>query len=258
MTLRKILAWSVHLYTASGLVAAAGIAVLLVQGGDEALRRAFILMFVATVIDTTDGWLARKANVKKYAPSFDGRRLDDLIDFHTYTTLPLLLIWRADLLHGGQQWWLLLPLLASVYGFCQTQAKTEDHYFLGFPSYWNIVAFYLYLLDLHSSVTLLTIIVLALLTFVPSLYLYTTHGGYLSTFTNLFGAAWGVSLFVLLWQWQDAPNWLAWVSLSFPLYYFVSSWVITLRYWSRKQAGNTRQETIRTSGEMGLKGDSVE
>lgn len=231
MTLRTFLAWGVHLYTASGLVAAAGIAVLLVQGGDEALRQAFILMFVATVIDTTDGWLARKANVKKHTPSFDGRRLDDLIDFHTYTTLPLLLIWRANLLSGAQRWWLLLSLLASVYGFCQTQAKTEDNYFLGFPSYWNIVAFYLYFLDLHGWVTLVTIIVLALLTFVPSLYLYTTHGGRYSTFTNLFGAAWGVSLIVLLWQWREAPSWLVWGSLSFPLYYFLGSWLITIRYW---------------------------
>ncbi len=81
MTLRKILAWGVHLYTASGLVAAAIIAVLLVQGSDEALRQALLWMLVATVIDTTDGWLARQANVKKYAPTFDGRRLDDLIDF---------------------------------------------------------------------------------------------------------------------------------------------------------------------------------
>jgi phosphatidylcholine synthase len=242
MTLRKILAWGVHLYTASGLVAAAGIAVLLVQGGDAALRLAFTLMFVATLIDTTDGWLARKAQVKKYTPNFDGRRLDDLIDFHTYTTLPLLLIWRANLLPGAQQWWLLLPLLASVYGFCQTQAKTDDNYFLGFPSYWNFVAFYLYFLDLQGWFSLLTIIVLALLTFVPSLYLYTTHGGRYSTFTNVFGAAWGVSLIVLLWLWREAPGWLVWASLSFPFYYFGCSWMITMRHWLQKSEANAKWE----------------
>lgn len=239
MTLRKILAWGVHLYTASGLVAAAGIAVLLVRGGDEAFHQAFILMFIATVIDTTDGWLARKADVKKYAPSFDGRRLDDLIDYNTYTTLPLLLIWRAELLPTGQSWWLLLPLLASVYGFCQTQAKTQaktaDNFFLGFPSYWNIVAFYLYFLALPGWFALLTIIALALLTFVPSLYLYTTHGGRFSTFTNLFGTAWALAGIVLLVQWRGAPQWLAWASLSFPVYYFVCSWAITAEYWLGKR-----------------------
>lgn len=235
MTVRKILAWSVHLYTASGLIAAAIIAVLLVRGSDNDLRQAFIWMFVATVIDTTDGWLARKANVKKYAPTFDGRRLDDLIDFNTYTTLPLFLIWRADLLKGQAGWWLLLPLLASAYGFCQTQAKTEDNYFLGFPSYWNIVAFYLYLLQLPGALALLGIVILALLTFVPSLYLYTTHGGRFSILTNLFGGAWAIALLVLFVLWRDAPSWLVWTSLSFPLYYFVLSWLITIRYWRNRR-----------------------
>src|ERR687889_185097 len=106
MSIRKILAWGVHLYTATGLVAAAGVAVLIVRGGDESLRGALALMVLATVIDSTDGWLARRARVKEFAPSFDGRRLDDLIDFQTYTSLPLLLIWRAEILTGAQSWWL--------------------------------------------------------------------------------------------------------------------------------------------------------
>src|SRR5687768_3059795 len=98
MKARTILAWGVHLYTALGLVAAAGIAVFIVRGGDESFRWALALMLAAIAIDSTDGWLARRARVKQFAPSFDGRRLDDLIDFQTYTSLPLLLMWRAGLL----------------------------------------------------------------------------------------------------------------------------------------------------------------
>ncbi|MFN7949625.1 MAG: CDP-alcohol phosphatidyltransferase [Blastocatellia bacterium] len=231
MIIRKIFAWGVHLYTALGLVAAAGIAVLLVRGGEESFRMAFYLMFIATAIDTTDGWLARLVNVKEVTPGFDGRRLDDLIDFHTYTTLPLLLIWRAGIMPAGQEWWLLLPLLASAYGFCQTQAKTADNYFLGFPSYWNIVAFYLYLLRLPSWWSLAIVVVLALLTFVPSRYLYTTHGGPFSIVTNVFGSAWAVSLLVILAQMPDVSMWLVWASLSFPVYYMLASWAITIRFW---------------------------
>ena len=37
-------------------------------------------------------------------------------------------------------------LLSSAYGFSQEAAKTSDHYFTGFPSYWNIVVFYLVVL----------------------------------------------------------------------------------------------------------------
>ena len=122
----KVLAWGVHLYTALGLVAAAGIGVLAVKGGPEAFRGAFVLMMIATFIDATDGTLARRVRVKEVLPGFDGRRLDDLVDFLTYTCLPLFLIWRAELLPGGLAWWLLVPLLASAYGFCQVAAKTEE------------------------------------------------------------------------------------------------------------------------------------
>src|SRR5438093_681995 len=131
--LRIVLAWGVHLYTAMGLVAAAWIAVLLCQREPtvESFRLAFVLMLAATLIDATDGTLARLVRVKEVLPGFDGRRLDDIIDFSTYTTLPLFLLWRAEILPPGQAWWLLCPLLASAYGFSQVSAKTEDGYFLG-------------------------------------------------------------------------------------------------------------------------------
>src|SRR5687768_12502830 len=132
-----VLAWAAHLYTALGLVAAAGAAVCIVQGDGAAFRAAFVLMVVATLIDATDGTLARAVRVKQVLPGFDGRRLDDLIDFLTYTCLALLLVWRARLLPPGGDAWLLVPLVASAYGFCQAHAKTAEGYFLGFPSYWN-------------------------------------------------------------------------------------------------------------------------
>jgi phosphatidylcholine synthase len=132
--LRRALAWLVHFYTALGLVAAAGVAVLIVRGEGADFGQAFLLMLVATVIDATDGTLARYVRVKEVLPGFDGRRLDDLGDFLTYAFLPLLLVWRARILPLGYEPWLLVPLLASAYGFCQVSAKTDDGYFLGFPS----------------------------------------------------------------------------------------------------------------------------
>ena len=90
--------------------------------------------------------LARLVGVKQVLPSFDGARLDDICDFLTYTFLPLLLVWRIGVVPPAEQWIILVPLVASAYGFCQTLAKTPDGFFLGFPSYWNIVALYLYVL----------------------------------------------------------------------------------------------------------------
>lgn len=229
--LEKIFAWSVHLYTASGLIAASGMAYFIVRGDAEAFRWVIALMVAATFIDATDGTLARRFRVKEVLPGFDGRRLDDIVDFQTYTSLPLLFIWRAGILPEHLSWWLLLPLLASAYGFSQSDAKTEDHYFLGFPSYWNVVAIYLYWLQPPAWFSLSLIVVLALLTFVPSLYLYTSHRGPFSRLTNWLLAAWAALLVLILAKFFDDPK--PWMKLSaaFPLYYFGLSWWITLRRW---------------------------
>src|SRR5262249_24271891 len=167
-----ILAWCVHFYTALGLVCAAGMTVLIFRGDAPSFRLALGLMFVATFIDATDGTLARLIHIKEVLPGFDGRRLDDLVDFLTYVSLPLLLIWRAELLPAGTEVCLVLALLAGGYGFSQVEAKTDDGYFLGFPSYWNLVAFYLYALRPPGWLALAMVIGPALLTFVPAVYLY--------------------------------------------------------------------------------------
>jgi phosphatidylcholine synthase len=229
--LRKILAWGVHLYTALGLVAGACMAVLIVRGdSDDSFRAALALMVLATLIDSTDGWLARRARVKEFAPSFDGRRLDDLIDFQTYTSLPLLLIWRAGILSDGLAWWLLVPLLASAYGFSQVNAKTDDGFFLGFPSYWNVVAFYLYLLRPPVAVTLALIISLSALTFVPWRYLYPSQRAPFSRLTSLLAALWFILLLFILARPPGEPRTVVMLSLAFPIYYLLVSWALTFRH----------------------------
>jgi phosphatidylcholine synthase len=239
---RVLLAWGVHLYTALGLVAAAGIAVLIVRGDPEAFRGAFWLMLIATLVDATDGSLARLVKVKKVLPRFDGRKLDDLVDFLTYTFLPLFLLWRAEILPPGQEWCLLVPLLASAYGFSQVAAKTDDGYFLGFPSYWNLVAFYLYVLRPAGWLSAGILMGLALLTFVPSRYLYPTQRGRLNRLTNLLAAVWAGLVVLILYTLPIKPGDDGWtrlltlVSLFFPFYYLVASWAISVRFAWRRHA----------------------
>jgi len=227
MSTQKLFAWLVHLYTAMGLVAAAGIAVLIVRGGDRAFRLAFLLMMAATAIDATDGSLARKARVKEVLPHFDGAALDNLIDFQTYTTLPLLLLWRAGILEDAAAWILLLPLLASAYGFSQVNAKTDDGFFLGFPSYWNIVAFYLYVFHAPAWVSVPLIVTLAALTLVPTPYLYATRGGPFAGLINAGAAVWIVLLGLILFG--PAQQTVAVVSLIYPLMYLALSAAVTVR-----------------------------
>lgn len=212
-----------------GLVCAAGIAVLIVRGGDSSFRFAFLLMMIATAIDATDGWLARKAHVKDVLPKFDGRALDDLIDFHTYSSLPLLLIWRAGVLPGGLAWLLLLPLLASAYGFSRIDAKTDDGFFLGFPSYWNIVAFYFYVLRPPVPVSAALIVLFAVLTFVRTPYIYATRGGPFARTMNIGSAFWFALLGLVLFGRAEHSQVLARVSLVYPATYLALSAAVTVQ-----------------------------
>lgn len=241
------LAWGVHLYTAMGLVCAAGMAALLVGGQSHAFQGAFALMALATLIDSTDGTLARKIRIKEVLPGFDGRKLDDITDFLTYTALPLALVWRAGLVPAGTEWSLVVPLLASAYGFCQCEAKTDDGYFLGFPSLWNVVAFYLYVLRLPPWAALAVLQGLALMTFVPSRYLYPSQPGKLNVVANVLGAVWTVMLAWVLWNLpgSDALSagtadatvmGLAAASLFYPVFYLAASWAVTLKLWAGRGA----------------------
>ena len=235
-------AWLAHAFTGLGLVLASGMAVCIVRGGTENFHRAFLLMLIATLVDATDGTLARRLRVKELIPNFDGAKLDDIIDFLTFTSLPLALVWRAELVPPSMEWVLVFALVASGYGFCQIPAKTSDGYFVGFPSYWNIVAFYLYALHFPTWAAALLILVLALLTFVPSYYMYPSRGATLSRLTNFLGGVWVMMLLGVLWglPTQNPPAdpqaanqnfWLAVASLFYPIYYLVVSWVITLARW---------------------------
>jgi phosphatidylcholine synthase len=226
-------------------------AVAVVQGDAAGFRAAFAWMIVAAAIDASDGFLARKVGVKQMLPGFDGRRLDDITDFLTYTFLPLLLLWRAAVLPPGQEGWLLLPLLASAYGFSQADIKTADGFFLGFPSLWNVVAFYLYVLGLPSGVNLAVLLVLSVLTFVPTRYLYPSQPGRLNRLCRILGCVWLLSLVPVVagldpldvGRHESEPaaqpvRLLAYATLLYPLYYLGASFWVTLRL-GRRGFGHT-------------------
>lgn len=232
-----VYAWGVHLYTAMGLVVAGAIAWLLVGNDPMRFRDAFLLMGLGILIDATDGWFARRVRVTEVLPGFDGRRLDDLVDFLNYTFLPLLLIYQTGMLPERQSAWLFVPLIASAYGFCQVSVKTDDGYFLGFPSYWNLVALYLWAMQPPAWATITLLLTFSFLTFVPIRYLYPTQPGSLNRISAILGAIWGCFMVAILWSWStDAADaartqQLVWLSLFYPAYYFFVSWMLTMRRW---------------------------
>jgi phosphatidylcholine synthase len=219
---RIVAAWSVHLYT--GLGAAIGLFAL------EAIakanyRLAFVWMALATFIDCTDGALARRARVREVLPHFDGSKLDDIVDYLNYVVVPMALAYHAALLPGGAGGLALasVPLLASGYGFCQEEAKTTDHFFTGFPSYWNIVVFYFYVLATAVWFNTVLLLAFSILVFVPIRYLYPSRSAVARRATHVLVALWGVCVVILLAQLPRPSPALAWVSLLFPAYYFAVS-----------------------------------
>lgn len=236
--LRRALGWGVHAYTALGLPLAAAVTALLVEPDrtPDTYRWCFLLMVAAVVVDGTDGTLARAVRIKEAVPEFDGRRLDDLVDFLLYTCLPLLLIDRAGLLPAGDRWVLVAALVASGYGFCQTDIKTADGAFLGFPSYWNVSAYYLVALGGGGRLATGLILLFAALTFVPSRYPYPTQPGRVNRWLLALSVPWaGLMLADLLQPWTaDRSRWAAWASLAYPVGYLLVAWGGSLARLARR------------------------
>ncbi|HEU4341509.1 MAG TPA: hypothetical protein VFU31_08055 [Candidatus Binatia bacterium] len=221
MTASLILAWLVHLYTALGAVLAFAAIISIDQ---LKFQQALWLMAIAVAIDATDGTLARAARVKERIPRFDGDRLEDIIDYANYVIVPCWFLFRADLLPQQDAFWLAaLPLIASAYGFCQKEAKTADHFFLGFPSYWNVVVLYLYVLKTPLWINAFVILVLSVLVFVPLRYIYPSRSPRYRALTNGLGVFWAIAVLFIVYALPEPPRYIVLGSLFFPAYYLALS-----------------------------------
>lgn len=228
----RVRAYAVHVYTASG-VGLAFLAAAEICSAAPDPRRAFLLLFGAVLIDASDGTLARRWHVKRWAASIDGRTIDDIVDYLTYTFLPLLLMWRMEWLPQPAFLWIIPALVASLFGFANTGAKDETGgFFLGFPSYWNVVAFYAGLWEGAVSQwgNAFAVVVLTALTVAPVRFLYPNLTPHPWRTAVIGGAAlWLAQLVAILWRYPAAPRWLVWSSLAYPLFYAALSLVLDRR-----------------------------
>ncbi|MBK8988685.1 MAG: CDP-alcohol phosphatidyltransferase family protein [Chloroflexi bacterium] len=223
-TPRILAAWAVHALT--GSTAVFGFLAILAIMAQE-WQTAVIWMGVAAVIDGVDGALARWVDVKRVLPNFDGALLDNIVDYQTYVLVPAFFVYQAQLVPPG--WLLIVPaimLMTSGYQFAQADAKTGDHFFQGFPSYWNIVAVYLLLLGLPTAVNLLILLVCAVLVFIPIKYLYPSRMTRYRAQTLLLSALWFAMLAGAMFLYP-MHMWLTWASLFFIVYYVGLSLMLT-------------------------------
>ena len=225
---RRMLAWGVHLLTASGVI---WFLLALEEATYASQWRAALGWLVAAMfVDSIDGTLARRVGVKQAAPNFDGTLLDNLVDFANYVIVPALIIHRAELAPANASFSIACAIcLASAYQFCQQDAKTPDHFFKGFPSYWNVVALYLLSMGLDPLLNLTIIAVLVLMVFVPIKYMHATQTKAYRTITFPLTVVWAVMAACILWQLPDPHPVLVWSSLSYVAYYFCMSVYLTLQ-----------------------------
>ena len=227
-----ITAWLVHLYTASGALCAF---LALNRIFYDRYRDAFFWLFLSVIVDATDGVLARRVDVASRLPWFNGAKLDDIVDYLTYVFVPAFFIWHALLV--PDRWSTIVVgaiLLSSAYGFNRADAKTPDHFFTGFPSYWSIAGFYLYVARWPPAVNTAILLVLALMVFVPVRYVHPSRTTAWRRPTLALGIVWGAMMVVLWRQVPDVSRPVFWASLFFPIYYVLLSLALDVRRWGSR------------------------
>jgi len=211
--MQRILAWSVHIFTATGAV----IALLALRAVEEHRWTAALLwLFAALVVDGVDGTLARATRTKELAPRIDGDVLDLVIDYLNYVFVPTIFMLEAGMLPQT----LALPLagliqLSSLYVFARKDMKTEDGYFRGFPALWNVVAIYLYAAGIGEAAAAGIVVTFLLLTFAPVHVVQPFRVRDYGPWLWLVALAWAVSTVVSLLPLRDefVQNLLWWLSL---------------------------------------------
>ena len=222
---QKFMAWSAHLLTASGAIWGMLTLLAILRGEWKA---AFVWIGLAIVVDSFDGFWARQVRVKSVLPEFDGALLDNILDYLNYVFIPAFFLIQADLLpDSASMLGASLILLASAYQFCQSDAKTEDNYFKGFPSYWNILVFYLLILNLDVWVNFTIVAILAVLVFVPIKYIYPSRTSFFPRLNLAATALWALTIIAIMVAYPNHAPWLVWASLLFALFYTVMSLAAT-------------------------------
>ncbi len=224
LLVKKTLAWSVHLFTATGAIW--GFLTLLAIF-EENWRAAIIWIITAMFVDGFDGMLARWFHVKEYAKGVDGGLMDNIIDYLNYVVVAAFILIKApNLMPPGLEMIAAFSiLLTSAYQFSQVDAKTDEQsfFFKGFPSVWNFLVLYMMLLGLNPWFNLALLFICNILVFVPVKYVYPSRNTRLRrltlVLTYLYGAigVWG------LMQYPSVPQWIVWISLVYVAYYALLS-----------------------------------
>ena len=156
----RLKAFLVHYFTAIGAILAM---LAMLAAVDERWDLMFLWLVAAFFVDGLDGPLARKYDVKKFAPEYDGVLLDLIIDYLTYVFIPAYALFVSGLLNGWSGWVCIIVIaFTSVLYFADTRMKTKDNSFAGFPGCWNMVVLVLFSVQPNWQIILIIVILLSI------------------------------------------------------------------------------------------------
>lgn len=215
---RQAAAFSVHVLTASG----GAVAVLALYA---AIERDFTAMFawlgLAIFIDGVDGTLARAARVTEVAATIDGVILDLVVDFLSYVLVPVVAIWRSNLMPTPLAFWIgLVVIIASALYFADTRMKTADNWFRGFPALWNVLALYLFVFRWPSLVNAAIVILAAILMFAPIVFVHPMRVERMRWPTLAATALWALCAALAIWRDLAPGFWVKAGLVATALYFF--------------------------------------
>lgn len=203
---RRAAGFSVHIFTASG----GAVALLALYAAIERdFGACFAWLGLALFIDGVDGTLARAAKVTETAPRIDGVVLDLVVDFLTYVLVPVIALWRSDLMPTPVAFWLGLGVtLASTLYFADTHMKTKDNWFRGFPALWNVVVLYLLVLRMPWIVNAALLVLGTAAMFVPVVFVHPLRVVKLRVVTIAVTIAWFCFACAAILQHFDTDLWV--------------------------------------------------
>ncbi len=215
----KVLAWSVHALTSSGVIAAF-FSIICIH--EHNWRMSMIWLLVAFFIDGIDGFFARLFRVKEVLPDFEGKNIDYVIDFATYAIIPAFFIYECGIL--GEEFRLpavVSMLMVSAYYYGKSSMVSEDMYFIGFPVLWNLVVFYLFFVYSWSPlVNFISIIILSILHIIPLKYIYPSRTPRFRIL-NVTAALIEVSVIgLIVYLYPEKNNWLSMLATACAFYFF--------------------------------------
>lgn len=216
---RRAIGLSVHLLTASGVVW--GFLALLAISDNDA-QATFGWLAFALFVDGIDGPIARRVGVERTAPRYAGAVLDLIVDFLTYVIVPAYALMKGGFLPPG--WDIaagVIIVLSSAMYFADNEMKTKDSWFKGFPAVWNLVLFYFFLLRPEPLTVGAVVAGLAILTFVPVVFVHPFRVVALRPLTVTFLVAWSALAIYSIWRAMAPPEWVVWAVSIVGLYFVV-------------------------------------